>query len=170
MDKYIPDLYQKSIYEINYDKLHKRGIKCLLFDLDNTLVPIKCKEVDSTLTELIEKLNKKGFKIIIFSSDDEDRVEMFKEQLKMDAYSYTRNSYQKYMNEILSKYKEDQIAVIGDEMLKDIAYGNKVGITTILVNPIGKDRIFKRLKRLKEKRIMAKLRCNNLFVKGRYYE
>ena len=74
------------------------------------------------------------------------------------------------MNEILSKYKEDQIAVIGDEMLKDIAYGNKVGITTILVNPIGKDGIFKRLKRLKEKRIMAKLRCNNLFVKGRYYE
>lgn len=170
MDKYIPDLYQKSIYTINYDKLHKRGIKCLLFDLDNTLVPIKCKEVDSNLIELIEKINKKGFKLIIFTSSDEDRVEMFKDQLKIDAYSYTRNSYQKYMNEILNKYKEDQIAVIGDEMLKDIAYGNKLGITTILVNPLGKDRLFKRLKRLKEKRIMSKLRSNNLFVKGRYYE
>lgn len=170
MDRYIPDIYQKSIYAINYEKLHKRGIKCLLFDLDNTLVPIKCKEVDSALIELIDKLNKKGFKSFIFSSTDEDRVDMFKEQLKLDGYSYTRNSYQKYMNEILTKYKEDQIAVIGDEMLRDVCYGNRLGITTILVNPIGKDRLFKRIKRLKEKRIMSKLRCNNLFVKGRYYE
>ena len=170
MDKYIPDIYQKSIYTINYEKLYKRGIKCLLFDLDNTLVPIRCKEVDSNLIELIEKLNKKGFKVMIFSSSDEDRVDMFKEQLKLDGYSYTRNSYQKFMNEILTKYKEDQIAVVGDQMLKDIAYGNKLGITTILVNPIGKDRLFKRMRRLKEKRIMSKLRKDNLFVKGRYYE
>ena len=170
MDKYIPDIYQKSIYTINYEKLYKRGIKCLLFDLDNTLVPIRCKEVDSNLIELIEKLNKKGFKVMIFSSSDEDRVDMFKEQLKLDGYSYTRNSYQKFMNEILTKYKEDQIAVVGDQMLKDIAYGNKLGITTILVNPIGKDRLFKRMRRSKEKRIMSKLRKDNLFVKGRYYE
>ena len=170
MDRYIPDIYQKSIYTINYEKLHKRGIKCLLFDLDNTLVPIKCKEVENALTELIDKLNKKGFKSVIFSSVDEDRVDMFKEQLKLDGYSYTRNSYQKYMNEILNTYKEDQIAVIGDEMLRDVCYGNKLGITTILVNPIGKDRLFKRFGRCKEKRIMSKLRKDNLFVKGRYYE
>lgn len=170
MDRYIPDIYQKSIYTINYEKLHKRGIKCLLFDLDNTLVPIKCKEVENALIELIDKLNKKGFKSVIFSSVDEDRVDMFKEQLKLDGYSYTRNSYQKYMNEILNTYKEDQIAVIGDEMLRDVCYGNKLGITTILVNPIGKDRLFKRFRRCKEKRIMSKLRKDNLFVKGRYYE
>ena len=38
MDKFIPDMYQKSIFTINYKKLKKRGIKCLLFDLDNTMV------------------------------------------------------------------------------------------------------------------------------------
>ena len=36
MDKFFPDIYQKSIYDINYKKLKKVGIKCLLFDLDNT--------------------------------------------------------------------------------------------------------------------------------------
>ena len=39
MEKYVPDIYKKSIYTINYEKLKTRGIKCLLFDLDNTLVP-----------------------------------------------------------------------------------------------------------------------------------
>ena len=39
MEKFIPDMYQKNIYDINYDLLKKKGIKCLLFDLDNTIVP-----------------------------------------------------------------------------------------------------------------------------------
>ena len=39
MEKFYPDVYQKSIYTINYEKLKENGIKCLLFDLDNTCVP-----------------------------------------------------------------------------------------------------------------------------------
>ena len=34
MDLFVPDMYQKSIYTINYKKLKKQGIKCLLFDLN----------------------------------------------------------------------------------------------------------------------------------------
>ena len=41
MKIFIPDIYQKSIFTINYDKLKKKGIKCLLFDLDNTISPAK---------------------------------------------------------------------------------------------------------------------------------
>ena len=56
-------------------------------------------------------------------------------------------------------------------MLTDIVGGNKVGITTILVNPISvKDPFWTKPNRSMEKRIMKKLRDNNLFVKGRYYE
>ena len=40
MDLLIPDIYQKSIYTISYYKLKQRGIKCLLFDLDNTCSPL----------------------------------------------------------------------------------------------------------------------------------
>ena len=35
MDLFIPDIYQQSIYTIDYKKLKRNGIKCLLFDLDN---------------------------------------------------------------------------------------------------------------------------------------
>ena len=52
MEKYVPDIYQKSIYTVNYAKLLSQGIKCLLFDLDNTLVaygvktpPLKAKDL-----------------------------------------------------------------------------------------------------------------------------
>ena len=35
MNYFYPDIYQKSIYHIDYDKLRNNNIKCLLFDLDN---------------------------------------------------------------------------------------------------------------------------------------
>ena len=38
VEKFMPDIYQKSIYYINYDKLYKKGVRCLLFDLDNTII------------------------------------------------------------------------------------------------------------------------------------
>ena len=56
-------------------------------------------------------------------------------------------------------------------MMDDIYGGNNIGITTILVNPIGNKEFFiAKLKRRREKRIIEKLRKQNLFTKGRYYE
>ena len=69
MDKFIPDMYQKSIYHIDYDKLQDNGIKCLLIDLDNTCVPYKDKEPNKKLIDLFETLKDMDFKIIIFSQN-----------------------------------------------------------------------------------------------------
>ena len=52
MNYFYPDAYQKSIYTINYDKLKENGIKCLLFDLDNTCVPY----IDRTPTKKLKNL------------------------------------------------------------------------------------------------------------------
>ena len=79
MDKYVPDMYQKSIYTIDYDLLYSRGIRCLLFDLDNTLVPITENVPSDDVKELFDKLKDKGFKIIIFSNSLKKRVRPFKD-------------------------------------------------------------------------------------------
>ena len=57
MDNFVPDMYQKSIYHIDYEKLYDDGIRCLLFDLDNTCVPFKDKEPNKKLKDLFETLN-----------------------------------------------------------------------------------------------------------------
>ena len=38
LELFKPDIYQKSILDINYKTLKEKGIKCIVFDLDNTLV------------------------------------------------------------------------------------------------------------------------------------
>ena len=68
MNNFIPDMYQKSIYHIDYDKLWEDGIRCILFDLDNTCVPYKDKVPNKKLIDLIETLKDMDFKVIIFSN------------------------------------------------------------------------------------------------------
>ena len=57
MEEYLPDIYQKSIYTIDYSKLYNRGIKCLLFDLDNTIVPPYSTELSQKAKDLFISLN-----------------------------------------------------------------------------------------------------------------
>ena len=85
MEKYVPDIYKKSIYTINYEKLKARGIKCLLFDLDNTLVPYTDKVPSKKNKELFKKLKELGFKVIIFSNSGKKRLTPFKVGLDVDC-------------------------------------------------------------------------------------
>ncbi|MBE6138691.1 MAG: YqeG family HAD IIIA-type phosphatase [Firmicutes bacterium] len=173
MEVYVPDMYQKSIYAIDYQKLYNRGIKCLLFDLDNTLVPVKMKTPSKKIKNLFNDLKDKGFKVIIFSNSSKNRLKPFKDELEVDCAASAKKPFKKKFLQILNEfgYQINEVAIIGDQMLTDVVGGNKIGITTILVNPISKkDLFFTKFNRLIEKRIMKKLRNKDLFVKGRYYE
>jgi len=173
MEIYVPDIYQKSIYTINYDSLYSRGIKCLLIDLDNTIVPVTMKKSNKKIKKLFDELKAKGFTIIIFSNSNKLRLKAFKEELEVDICPNATKPFKKKYEKIMKTYgfKEPEIACIGDQLLTDIKGGNNLGLTTILVNPIGtKERFVTKINRCIEKQILKKLRDNDLFAKGKYYE
>ena len=66
--KFIPDVYCKSVYKINYEKLRNSGIKCLVFDLDNTLTPVTLDKPTKRLKDLFTKLKSMGFRCLILSN------------------------------------------------------------------------------------------------------
>lgn len=173
MEKYIPDVYQKSIFTINYQKLLDKGIKCLLFDLDNTLIPYKQKKPNKKIIELFDDLKKMGFEIIIFSNASKNRVREFVSDLDIKYYYSCLKPLPKSFLLALKEndYNVCDVAIIGDQLLTDILGGNKIGITTVLINPIStKDSISTKFTRFFEKKIMKKMRNLNLFSQGKYYD
>ena len=56
MKLFLPNIYKKNIYDIDYDKLKKMGITCLVFDLDNTLGLLENKRCPLKSGRLIKKL------------------------------------------------------------------------------------------------------------------
>lgn len=173
MDIYIPDMYQKSIYHINYDKLYEDGIRCLLFDLDNTIVPYGELEPSKKLIDFIEDLKDMGFKIIIFDDAGKKRLLPFKKILNVDcAYNARKPREDKFMK-VIEDFKLDlsEVAIIGDELRSDVMGGNRIGIKTILVNPISTSDSFKtRFYRRLERKMIAKFNKRGILIKGKYYE
>lgn len=173
MEKYVPNIYQKSIYTINYAKLLSKGIRCLLFDLDNTLVAHGDKTPPLKTKQLFINLKQKGFKVIIFSNSYKTKVNKYKMFFGVDGYANARKPSLTTFRKILNKYgyNEKEVAIIGDQIFTDILGGNKMGITTILVKPLSeKDIIFSRFNRILEKRILLRLKEEQLFSEGVYYD
>ena len=172
MKLFIPKKYQESIYTIDYDKLKKNNVKCLLFDLDNTCVGYKEKFPTKELEELFNNLTKKGFKVIIFTNAPQKRVVPFI-KLHVICHSSSKKPFKKNFQKIMKKYRlaKEEICIIGDQLFTDILGGNRVGIVTCLVNPLTKDDfILTKIFRMTEQIVFKILEIKDILKKGEYYE
>lgn len=172
-DKFVPDKYFKSIYDINYKSLKKSGIKCLIFDLTNTLEPESVKSPSRKVKDLFEDLKAMDFKLIIMSNRMKSVVTPFKELLCVDssylAFKPLKRKYKKVLK--LFEYNDNEIACIGDQLFFDILGANRMKLTSILVNPIGDSKFaVAKLNRKLEDLVINYLTKKDLFERGRYYE
>ncbi len=172
-DKFIPDKYFKSIYDINYKALKKSGIKCLIFDISNTLESESTLAPSRKVKDLFEDLKEMDFKIILMSNGLKKNVIPFKELLCVDssylAFKPLKRKYKKILN--IFHYSTHEVAAIGDQLFFDILGANRMHFTSILVNPISADEFaIARFNRKVENAVINKLTKKDYFKRGRYYE
>ena len=170
MNLYKPTIYAKDIFHINYKKLEENKIKLIIFDIDNTIAKTNEKYPTDKVVKLFKELKNNKFNLLILTNAIPHRAIRFKKYLDVDTYYLAcKPSKLNYIRIIKKyKYKNEEIAAIGDQMLTDIKGANKVGITSILVDPISnKESLFTKLNRLKEKYLISK---KKIIERGKYYE
>lgn len=168
MKIYVPKMYYQDIYSINYDKLKEKGVKYLIFDLDNTLGLIEEEICDLNTQNFINKLSE-NFKIILASNNNFKRVKTFAINLNVSTISFALKPSGKIYRYIKKNYtnRMNEVCIIGDQIVTDIIAGNRFGILSILVDPKGvKDLKITGLNRIIEKHLMKKIN----FQRGEYYE
>ena len=135
-----PDLYVKNVAAVPYDKLLKKGITTLVFDIDNTLVPFDEPEADERLVAFIEGLKDKGFTVALLSNNNQERVEYFNRKLDVIAVYNAKKPNTQGINRVLrlAEAYPAQAAMIGDQVFTDVWVGNRKGMITILTRPIEK--------------------------------
>ena len=96
------------------------------------------KKPTKKLKNHFDKLKDSGFTVIIFSNSPRNRLEPFKKYLNVDCCPSARKPRKAKFIKVLKEYKLDlsEVAIIGDQLVTDIYGGNRVGITTVLVNPM----------------------------------
>ena len=120
-----------------------------------------------------DKLKDSGFTVIIFSNSPRNRLEPFKKYLNIDCCPSARKPRKAKFIKVLKEYKLDlsEVAIIGDQLVTDIYGGNRVGITTVLVNPMSDiDMTFTKLHRYIERKELNKMNKKGIFKVGEYYD
>lgn len=161
--KLCPQLQAGSVLELDLDQLRERGIKGIIFDLDNTLVEWKQDRLTPEVVELIEQTKSRGFKMAILSNALEHRVEAVARMLDIPYISRAvkprKSPFRKAMD--LMGTTPETTAVVGDQIFTDILGGNRMKLYTIWISPLSSTEFIstkavRRLERLVVKRFRKK--------------
>ncbi len=173
MRNYIPKMYKKNIYDINYNILKEKNIKCLLFDLDNTLLKVHKEIPKKDVCDLMKKL-KKDFKIYIVSNNSsKKRLSLAADKMGISYVRFAMKPFSRGIKKVQKEgnYNKDEMCIIGDQLMTDVLGGNRFGIFTILTDPLSKQELkVTGINRILEKRKLKKLAKKNLLKRGEYYE
>ena len=151
------DLYVKSVHDIDSEQLKKRGIKGILFDIDNTLEPYHTATPGQAVQELLARLEAEGFKVGIISNAKMERALEFCEDCTPFWIAKAGKPLARGYRQLaaMMELEPHELAAVGDQLYTDILGGNRFGCYTIFVTPLpGREPPFVRFKRLLEKPFM----------------
>lgn len=139
LKRFYPDNIADSAYKINYKELYERGIRGLLFDIDNTLVEHGA-DANSKAVQFINQLRKMGFQVCLISNNKKERVDRFNKDIQVfsifDAKKPSGKNYKRAMR--LMKTDINNTVFIGDQLFTDVYGAKRIGMTNYFVKPIGK--------------------------------
>ena len=156
LERFYPDEYLKSIDEVDFEKYYKQGIRGIISDIDNTLVPHGFP-ADEHIIKVFEKVHGLGMDTCLISNNDEPRVKPFAEEVRSkyiyDAHKPSRKNYIRAM-ELMGTDKNTTL-FLGDQIFTDVWGANRTGIRSIMLEKINpKEEIQIVLKRIPEKLVL----------------
>ncbi len=165
-----PSVYVTSVHEIDLDSLKEQGIKLIICDLDNTLVPHFTKFPTMQVKKFVDEVKKRGFEFVLVSNNTKKRVSFFAEKLGLDKYiANAKKPFPKSIRQTMeeSNVKPQETVIIGDMIVTDILAGNFVHTESILVQPLmDPEKTVDRFISFLEKFIFRRLAKNNLIIKS----
>jgi HAD superfamily phosphatase (TIGR01668 family) len=126
-----------SVFSINYERLWTRGIRALLFDLDNTLGRRGSKSLGDEARRLLRDLEGRGFKVGILTNRKRHRANELTPQLAREfvVLDVARKPHRAGFAHVIAELGETATtaAMIGDRRFTDVLGANRSGIYSIRV-------------------------------------
>ncbi len=137
-----PDYNLNSIFDINDAELLNKGIKCIFFDLDSTVMQSKSGKFTDETLKFLNKLSQ-NFKIAIISNNCKKHyINKIEENCDIKIYSNAKKPDIKVLKQACRDFdiNEKEAVMVGDRPLTDILAGKRANMMTILVDSISKDK------------------------------
>jgi uncharacterized protein len=134
-----PDAIYSEITHIQPEALYALGVRGLIFDLDNTIVPPHTNELQPRVARWLQGMKESGFPFIIVSNNHNiEYMKRAEHLLGVPVLGPARKPSTQAMKQALEwlKLPAEEVAMIGDRPLTDIWAGQRAGCKTILVDSL----------------------------------
>ena len=134
----LPRIITSELTDITPEFLQERGIRLLMLDFDNTIVPYTTNVPTPKMEAWLKEMAQSDIRLCVVSNSKRDRVKHFCKKYGIDCITHAKKPFSKGIRECLDKYAipADEAALVGDQIFTDTLGGNGCGVTTILVKAI----------------------------------
>ena len=134
-----PDLVLgDSVMKLTVDILHEHNIKGLVLDVDETLVPITAMNASPELTLWVEEIKPLVSLWLASNNLSETRIGRIAESLNLPYITGAAKPSRRKLRRAIHAMNlpVEEVAMVGDRLFTDVLAGNRLGMFTILVEPM----------------------------------
>lgn len=138
----VPGGVAPGVTALSPETLRARGFSALIIDLDNTLARWNDASCAPEVANWLQAVRRAGLGVCIVSNNGPERVRSFCAGLDAGliwiahAGKPARGAYLRAVEQL--GCHPGQVAVIGDQVFTDVFGGNRAGLFTVLVRPLGR--------------------------------
>ena len=136
-----PTFHVESVLNIDLKELKDRGIKLILFDIDNTLSLYNSEKLADGAEEFIKKISDMGFCVALVSNNSRKRVDMIAKAVDVPAVHRAMKPLKVSYLKICKQFglRPAEACMVGDQILSDIWGANRVNMVSVLVDKLSED-------------------------------
>lgn len=145
----IPTHVCDSIYRVDWPALAREGVKLVLADLDNTLIPYSRSLPDDALRAWKAELEELGLTLFVLSNSRRShRCPDFCAALDVPYRRRSKKPSPRGFLETMVRYgvTPEQTVMLGDQIFTDTLGANRAGVRVWLVKPIEFGSVFRLLR------------------------
>ena len=134
----LPTMMTDKLTDIPAELMIRRGIRLLMLDFDNTIVPYTTDIPGDAVIKWFADMKSAGIALCVVSNSRNDRVRIFCEKYDLDCITRAKKPFPVGIPKCLTKYgvPAANAAMVGDQIFTDTLGGNLAGCQSILVKPI----------------------------------
>ncbi|AFY31190.1 YqeG family HAD IIIA-type phosphatase [Calothrix sp. PCC 7507] len=134
-----PDLILKgSVLNLTPDIIQRYELRGLVLDVDETLVPMRVGAVSPELRQWVEQIRACTALWLVSNNLSEARIGGIARSLDLPYYLGAAKPSRRKIRAALRSMElpVHQVGMVGDRLFTDVLAGNRLGMFTILVEPI----------------------------------
>ncbi|MBD2346626.1 YqeG family HAD IIIA-type phosphatase [Anabaena subtropica] len=134
-----PDLILAgSVLNLTPDIIQHYKLKGLVLDVDETLVPITVGAASPELRDWVEQIRNDTVLWLVSNNMSEARIGGIARSLNLPYYLGAAKPSRRKIRTALQEMNlpVEQVGMVGDRLFTDVLAGNRLGMFTILVEPI----------------------------------